>query len=123
MRISLEPLTYEYGVDVFFYGETVALFPPLVHPLQDPSSLCSGTGKEATEVWHMVVQMPGISSPMQLDVLFAPVSRLKRPGLMHRPCACIRAHSSGVQLHGEPLWRGAHHHRGWRQLRGRFLPG
>ncbi len=25
MRISLEPLTYQYGVDVFFYGKTKTL--------------------------------------------------------------------------------------------------
>ncbi len=43
--------------------------------------------------------------------------------LLLRPRARLREDAPHVRLHHRPMWRCAHHHWGWRKLRGSFLPG
>lgn len=55
MRISLEPLTYQYGVDVSFYGETFSLSRSCCTPWKGLQAQISHL--KASRWRHMVVQM------------------------------------------------------------------
>ena len=86
MRIILEPLAYQYGVDLFFNGATAAL---LGHAMRRMGAQC--------------LHMHGTAAAGLRRVLSL---RMR----CRRPRAQLRARLPGLQLHRQHLRHPAHHH-------------